>query len=83
MSSDAASKEGKVNSSEDISLLGSLSLDAMMGSSMAHEPVSHETRPDLHGRNGLIERIKRVKSPLWQFRQDVSSYCSSQVAVHR
>jgi hypothetical protein len=73
MSSHEAAKEGTTNFSEAVSPLGSLSLGSILGSSMAHEPVSHEARPTSRDRNGLIERIKRVKSPLWQFRQDVSS----------
>ena len=73
MSSDEAPKEGKMNFNDDVSPLGSLSLDKVMGSSVAYEHVSHEPRPTSRDRNGLIERIKRVKSPLWQFRQDVSS----------
>ncbi|KAL1596741.1 hypothetical protein SLS59_007772 [Nothophoma quercina] len=59
-----------MNFNDDVSPLGSLSLDKVMGSSMVYEHVSHEPRPTSRDRNGLIERIKRVKSPLWQFRQD-------------
>lgn len=56
----------------DISPLGSLQLDNMPGTTARHEPVSPGLGPPSHDRNELIERIKRVKSPLWQFRQDVS-----------
>ncbi|KAF2623273.1 hypothetical protein BU25DRAFT_442690 [Macroventuria anomochaeta] len=65
MSSDEAPKEGMTNFNEDASPLGSLSLESMMGSGTAHEPVSHGSRPTSRDRNGLMERIKRVKSPLW------------------
>ena len=81
MSSGEASQEGKTNFVQDLSPLGSLSLDGMVGCSTAHEIVSHESRPTSRDRNGLIERIKRVKSPLWQFRQDVSNYCATQASV--
>lgn len=70
MSSAEASKEGVTKLDEDITPMGSLSLDNMTFLSRAGEPTSHDIRPTSQDRNGLIERIKRVKSPLWQFRQD-------------
>jgi hypothetical protein len=70
-----------MNFVQDVSPLGSLSLDRVVGPSTAHELVSHEPRPTSRDRNGLIERIKRVKSPLWQFRQDVSSYWVTQAPI--
>lgn len=77
MSSDEPHKEGTANFSRDTSSLGSLSLERILGPSTAQESVGHQTRPTSRDRNGLIERIKRVKSPLWQFRQDVSNGISS------
>jgi hypothetical protein len=72
MSSDEPQKEGTTDFSSDASSLGSLSLETVLHSGTAHESISFEARPTSRDRNGLIERIKRVKSPLWQFRQDVS-----------
>jgi hypothetical protein len=72
MSSDEPHKEGTTNFSRDTSSLGSLSLESVLGSGTVQQSISHEARPTSGDRNGLIERIKRVKSPLWQFRQDVS-----------
>ena len=74
MSSDDSLKEGTTNFSRDASSLGSLSLESVLGSGTAQESISHEARPTSRDRNRLIERIKRVKSPLWQFRQDVSDW---------
>ncbi|KAJ8117208.1 hypothetical protein OPT61_g1547 [Boeremia exigua] len=57
----------------DVTPMGSLSLENIMGFTRADEPASDAPRPTSRDRNGLIERIKRVKSPLWQFRQDNGS----------
>lgn len=56
----------------DVPSLGSLSMQSVLDSNAVLGPTGHESRPTSQDRNGLIERIKRVKSPLWQFRQDVS-----------
>ncbi|KAF1926942.1 uncharacterized protein M421DRAFT_6507 [Didymella exigua CBS 183.55] len=81
-STDELPKE-PTNSSEDASSLGSLSLESILGSSATHEPVSQEARPTSRDRNGLIERIKRVKSPLWQFRQDISNHTDRSLQCSR
>lgn len=73
MSSDEARRGGELKLDRDVSPLSGLHLDDATSSGMIHEPASHESRPTSQDRNQLIERIKRVKSPLWQLRQDVSS----------
>lgn len=58
--------------SDDVTPMGTLSLENFMGFGRTDQPPTHGIRPTSQDRNGLIERIKRVQSPLWQFRQDVS-----------
>ncbi|KAH6629318.1 hypothetical protein C7974DRAFT_184602 [Boeremia exigua] len=58
---------------DDVTPMSGLSLESILRLGSADEPVGHDIRPTSRDRNGLIERIKRVKSPLWQFRQDNSS----------
>lgn len=72
MSSAEPPQEVVANLDDDVTPMGSLSLERILGFTSTDEPVSQITRPTSRDRNGLIERIKRVKSPLWQFRQDVS-----------
>ncbi|KAF2996803.1 hypothetical protein E8E13_001270 [Curvularia kusanoi] len=73
MSSAEGSNEEVPNIDEDFTPLGILSLESVMAATAAHEQVSHVARPTSRDRNGLIDRIKRVKSPLWPFRQDAAS----------
>ena len=73
MSSDEAKRGGELEFDRDVSPLGSLHLGDATSPGMIHQPASHQSRPASQDRNQLIERIKRVKSPLWQLRQDVSS----------
>lgn len=68
-----SSDEAQRGFSHDVSPLGSFQPDEISGTSMASELVGHERKPQPHDRNELIERIKRVKSPIWQLRQDVSN----------
>ncbi len=75
MSSAEATKDEMPDVSH-VTPMGSLSLGGIVALGRASEPVSDAARPTSRDRNGLIERIKRVKSPLWQFRQDVSSCCA-------
>lgn len=75
MSAEDESNEDKPDSDVDITPLGGLSLESVMGSTAMQEQASYATRPTSQDRNGLIERIKRVKSPLWQFYQNVSICC--------
>ncbi|KAJ4984210.1 hypothetical protein SVAN01_10318 [Stagonosporopsis vannaccii] len=70
MSSAEPPQERVANLDDDVTPVGSLSLDGKMVFISTDKPVSHDTRPTSRDRTGLIERIKRVKSPLWQFRQD-------------
>ena len=74
-SAEEESNEDKPDSDVDVTPLGGLSLESVMGSSATQGQDSYAARPTSQDRNGLIERIKRVKSPLWQFYQNVSIYC--------
>jgi hypothetical protein len=76
MSSDEAQRGGNLNVNQHVSPLDSLELDEPIASNMMPQPVGLQSRPTSHDRNELIEKIKRVKSPLWQLHQDVSSQLS-------
>lgn len=88
MSSHEAQRDGNPDSGHHVSPVGSLHLADAMGPSIISHSVScdsqstpHDSRPTSHDRNELIERIKRVKSPLWQFRQDVSGLSALECVI--
>ncbi|KZM27971.1 hypothetical protein ST47_g886 [Ascochyta rabiei] len=73
MSSDKAQRGGESTPTHHVAPLDSLRAHGATGSGMICESASHETRPRSRDRNELMERIKRVKSPLWQLGQDQTS----------
>ncbi|KAF9693416.1 hypothetical protein EKO04_008622 [Ascochyta lentis] len=70
MSPDEAQRGREVTPTHDILPQDSLRSHGVAGLGMVCEPAGHEPIPLSNDRNELIARIKRVKSPLWQLRQD-------------
>lgn len=72
MSSDEAQREERMNFNHNASPSSDFHVDRSITADLVPEHVSEQPRMTAHDRNDLIEKIKRVKSPLWHFRQGVS-----------